>query len=121
MRNVVAILAGVVVAVAFGFSGATAAMGAHPFWAMDIGWIGGVAGAVALIGALLSGLPRRWVRLIAVLMLPLAGVSAAWGKMQFAASYAEDTFAGQVWYFGWIAIAAALCMVVGALMMRPSH
>ncbi|MBB5514411.1 hypothetical protein FHS89_000409 [Rubricella aquisinus] len=117
MRNLIAVLVGVAVAVGFGFSGATATLGAHPFWAMDIGWIGGIAGAVALIGAFLSGVPRRWLRLVAVLMLPLAGVSAAWGKMRFAASYAEDAFAGQVWYFGWIAVAAALCMIIGALLM----
>ena len=45
--------------------------------------------------------------------------AATWGKAAFAASYAENGFAGQIWYFGWIAAAAGATATIVSLLLRP--
>jgi hypothetical protein len=58
-----------------------------------------------LLAAILWGLrlPKPW-RLISLTVVALAAYATAnIGKTRFAASYAEDALAGQMWYFGWIA------------------
>ena len=93
-------------------TGLSADMGAHPFWADTVAWVGlpiGLALAISL----------RWVRLswgvrmaILVAVIALAYAFAAYGKGQFAASYAEDKLAGQFWFFGWIAAMTGLSGVL---------
>jgi hypothetical protein len=53
--------------------------------------------------------------LLGLLVLGLAIAAATYGKAQFAASFAEDSFAGRLWYFGWIGIAAGDAIIVAAL------
>lgn len=76
-------------------------LGAHPWWSQKVVMSG------ALIG-LAGGLAANWVlngrRITAFLLLigTLIGFAIAkYGQTEFAASYAEDALAGQLWYFGW--------------------
>jgi hypothetical protein len=95
--------AGVVVVVAQ--LGVFGALGAHPFWAAKIGWIGAGLGAAAALGLR----AHRGRGLAIALALTACGAAAAvLGKRVFAASYAENALAGQAWYFGWITTATGL-------------
>jgi hypothetical protein len=83
--------------------GLTRAMGAHPWWDTQVAWIGLALGL--LLSVLASRLPARF----AIPGLALATGLALWpamaGQARFAASFASDEVAGQLWYFGWIAVA----------------
>lgn len=78
-------------------------LGAHPWWSQNVILYGGPAGAAfATLLALTSIRPN--IRLILALGLTIAAVVIArYGGFAFAASYADDTAAGQRWFFGWIA------------------
>jgi len=101
--------------------GLTGLLGAHPFWAVKVGYIGALVGLVLAVGF-------WWMRvgfglkltLAAGLLILAAGV-AALGKARFAASYAEDALAGKMWFFGWIGIVVAvfLTLFVG-IGLRPA-
>ena len=81
-------------------------LGAHPWWSTKVIWIGVPVGLVlhALSASVSTSL---LVRLIGFPTLMAIGYAIATiGKNRFAASYAEDAFAGQMWYFGWIATCA---------------
>jgi len=90
-------------------------LGAHPWWSQNVILYGGPAGIV--IAALLSLTPlNTWLRLVLALCITLAAfILARNGGLDFAASYAEDTAAGQRWFFGWIAAAGGLGGSVTAL------
>lgn len=81
-------------------------LGAHPWWADKVIWVGVPFGFGLAATAWILRLPRG------VRYLGFAGLTAAafiiaqTGKMRFAASFAEDALAGQMWYFGWIATTA---------------
>ncbi|MBV1927285.1 MAG: hypothetical protein KUG62_09005 [Rhodobacteraceae bacterium] len=92
--------------------GLTLALGAHPWWADSIILIG--LGLGLLLSVVLWGLRlSKPVRLTILTALSLAAYATAYvGKTRFAASYAEDALAGQMWYFGWI----ATCTFVLALL-----
>ena len=106
MRQILGgVLIWAVVALA-GWAGLSEMLGAHPFWAVKIAVIGGGLGAVA--GAVF---PCRATGLLGVLMLILAFGVAGFGKARFAASYAEDHFAGRMWFFGAIGVAAAIAVL----------
>ena len=102
--------------------GTPKSLGAHPFWAIKIAWIGAPVGL--LLAFLTRALEWRWVTRIFIflVLLAIAGTAAHLGRLQFAASFAENTLAGQVWYFGWIASAAfasaliASCLTPGKLL-----
>lgn len=107
-----------IAAMAAWYSGVIKLLGAHPFWADDVLWIGLPVG-IAL--AWLAGVARLGKGMMATLCLLLA--ASAWmlaraGKQAFAASYAEATLAGQFWYFGWIATCAFAASAL-ATMARP--
>jgi hypothetical protein len=93
------------------------AFGAHHFWSQDVVLYGGPVGiALALAGQWLTA--RSWA-LVAGFGLA-AGASyavAKWGQTRFAASFAEDAFAGQMWFFGWIAVALFAAAAMAALVM----
>ena len=99
-------LAVAAVLLVFAYSGGPVALGAHPWWGFKVAYIG------VPIGAVLFGLQLVWragyvakAGLYAT-FLCLAAYLTYRGKIQFAASYAEDAAAGQMWIFGWIAIFA---------------
>lgn len=79
--------------------------GAHPFWSSSVIYIG------VPLGIIFAGVVRalglgRTLRLVLYAALLAAAIWITYsGKTRFAASFAEDRFAGQMWYFGWIAIA----------------
>jgi hypothetical protein len=107
-----AIVAVAIAAVGAYFWNLTQALGAHPFWAEKVLFIGAPIGLI--VGLTFSRIP--YVVSIAVLLAATIisfGV-AHWGKTQFAASYAEDAFAGQMWYFGWFAV----CITATSLLAR---
>ena len=85
----------------------TQTLGAHPWWSGKVVLIGAPIGLVLAIvlGYVLA--PRWRAALFAVATLAAFWVATT-GKAGFAASFAEDTFAGQMWFFGWIATAASL-------------
>lgn len=106
------------VLVAAGYLGIGQALGAHPFWAIKVVWIG------VGIGAVLFGLSRFWttsglvkLSIALVLLAGSAGVTML-GKARFAASYAEDFVAGRMWFLGWMALVAATFLVLALLLAR---
>lgn len=92
----------------------TRMFGAHPFWAENV-ILWGVP--IGIVLGLISTLVRYHVALIGLGALTIIAYAVAHvGKARFAASYAEDTFGGQMWFFGWnaIVIFAAATIFVGA-------
>lgn len=81
-------------------------LGAHPWWADKVILLGLPIGIGLATTAWALGISRR-MRLMGFALLTLTAFGVAHsGKLQFAASYAEDMLAGQAWYFGWIATCA---------------
>ncbi|MBT8417435.1 MAG: hypothetical protein KJO42_08335 [Silicimonas sp.] len=95
--------------------GLTVLLGAHPFWSVSIAWVGVPIGLIAALTV--KSLDWRWSLRIALfaVLLGLAYLTASLGKERFAASFAEDAFAGRLWYFGWIAVAASATALISAL------
>ncbi len=90
-------------------------LGAHPYWAVRIGWTGGAVGVV-LVAVMIAFRVTATTRIgIGLAGLGLAFAVARIGAARFAASYAEDALAGRMWFFGWITVAAALTLVLQAL------
>ena len=105
------------VPVALGWLGAFQTLGAHPWWALKVALIGAPIGVV--LGALLSRLALLPSVIVGLVLLALFYGTAYFGKTQFAASYAEDAFAGKLWYFGWIGTAAGIsALILAALIPR---
>jgi len=78
--------------------------GAHPIWASQTLLTG------VLLGSVLAALTRKLKHPIVVIGFAFLSVAsfliASYGKGRFAASFAEDTFGGQLWFFGWHAVCA---------------
>ena len=76
----------------------------HPWWSLSStlnGIIGGVIVSLAAIWARRTfGLNFILVLAVSLVALAIAYAATAWGKNGFAVSYAEDVFAGKVWFFG---------------------
>ena len=87
--------------------GLTSYLGAHPVaWPLQVALFGAPIGALISVVAGLI-VPSKLLRGILFVTLLLAAWGLAhYGKTRFAASYAEDQLAGQIWYFGWIATCA---------------
>lgn len=89
--------------------------GADPLWADQVLLSGSVVGTILAI--LTLPLPGR-MQLIGFSVLAIgAYLVAEYGRSKFAASYAEDTLAGQMWYFGW----HALCIFVVAAVISNTY
>ena len=89
-------------------------LGAHPWWTMRTAIIGAPIGLG--LGVILLLAPRIWGTLVSVVATGGAFAVALYGGQQFAASFAEDAFAGKLWYFGWIGVAAGLSALAFALL-----
>jgi hypothetical protein len=88
--------------------------GAHPWWSQKVVLMGG---GVALLLTALFTFWNKATLLRTVLFGALAVVAylvADYGKTQFAASYAEDAVAGQMWYFGWLTLSAFAGLALGS-------
>ena len=90
-------------------------LGAHPWWSRDVLLYGALPGILLAIAS--QKIPKKPV-------LPLVGFGlaaglsfgvASFGTARFAASYAEDDLAGQVWFLGWIATVLFAIATAGAL------
>lgn len=103
--------------IAFGTLGGTKALGAHPWWADQVAFVGIAMGLPAawLVSRVLPNRSRRLA--IVVTALAVSGLVTYFGKARFVASFAEDTLAGRGWYFGWMAVCVTL--VVFALQFAP--
>lgn len=95
-------------------------LGAHPFWADQVILWG------APIGLILGLIATRFSFRASVCgLIALTGVAyivTNIGKSRFAASYAEDVFGGQMWFFGWhaVCIFAVATIVVAATRLNKS-
>ncbi len=105
-----------VLVIGFALVGGSQALGAHPWWAVSVGYIGGAAGAAVWLVLGLVGLGPRRTALVAAVVLVTAGVVTWIGKTNFAASYAEDALAGRFWYVGWIGSLAAATVLIAAVL-----
>lgn len=102
-----------------GHGGLTQALGAHPFWAGKVTLIGAPLGVLLFWAGQAMG--ARWITAACALLALVSYAVAFQGKARFAASYAEDRFAGQLWFFGWIATAAFATVVVAWVISALLH
>ncbi len=97
-----------------------AILGAHPWWSAKVVLIGGPIGFV-LAWLACRRIPATPRVILFATATALAAAAAFYGKRIFVASYADNTLAGQFWYFGWIgtmAGIAALILTVTAILLR---
>ena len=87
-------------------------LGAHPYWMVQVAWIGVAVGVVLAILCAALRVPTAIVAATSVVFLGLSLSAAKYGKLGFAASYGEDRLAGNFWYFGSMAVAAALFLAI---------
>lgn len=97
------------------WAGLTQAMGAHPFWSLQVALIGAPIGAVLSALLLVLRVPKLPRSLLWAVLTIAAFALTSLGKQRFAASYAEDAFAGQLWYFGWITTCACAAAFLASL------
>ena len=102
-RYILSAALALLIPIGFAYLGGTKSLGAHNWW--DIKTI--IIGApIGIILAFVIGLfpINKPVKVIGFLILTcLAFWVAKHGQTTFANSYGDDQFAGQLWYFGWIA------------------
>ncbi|MFY0596707.1 MAG: hypothetical protein JXQ85_09775 [Cognatishimia sp.] len=96
--------------------------GAHPWWGQKVLMTG------ALIGLAL-GVAVHWIskgHMVAAILLiatALVGFAVAkYGQTQFAATFAEDRFAGTLWFFGWhVTSAFAFAGITSLCLLRRAQ
>ena len=103
------------VTLAFTWAGGTLALGAHPWWALKVGYLGTAIGALVWLGLRATGLQGRVRLALAATALLVATVATGVGKARFAASFGADALAGRFWFIGWIAVMAAAFAVIATL------
>ncbi|MBL4808079.1 MAG: hypothetical protein JKY31_12470 [Rhodobacteraceae bacterium] len=87
-------------------SGLWTLLGSHPFWSASATYLGLAAGLVVVV--LIWGKPGWGVLILLFLLTALAFYASTKGKEVFVGSYAENSFAGRIWYFGFIGFIAGL-------------
>lgn len=109
---------------AFTWAGGTLALGAHPWWALKVGYLGTGIGVLVWLGLRALGASGRVRLALAATALLVAAVATGVGKARFAASFAADALAGRFWFIGWIAVMAAafavMATLAGAILRRKS-
>jgi len=100
-------------------TGVTSKLGAHPFWSDQILFWGAPAGII--LGLIASRLRYAPAIIGSAFAAIIAYVIAHTGKIRFAASYAEDTTAGHMWFFGWnaVVIFAVATVFIAATKLSP--
>ncbi|MDQ7071331.1 MAG: hypothetical protein Q9M48_11460 [Rhodobacterales bacterium] len=93
-------------------------LGAHPFWALKVIWLGLPVGLVAAFLTGFLGLSKT----LRIALFTVATLSAFYvatqGKTVFVNSYAENGLAGRFWYFGWIGTMAAVSGLIAVLIRK---
>ncbi|MGJ8530155.1 hypothetical protein [Maritalea sp.] len=89
--------------------GLVISLGAHPFWATKVTYIGIAIGVVAslLTVFIMQKLHIKTMFLPAGFLMAtcvIAAITLLYGKAEFASSYAENAFAGRIWYIGFMAM-----------------
>ncbi len=118
LSHIIAAAIAATVIFAFTYFGGPAALGAHPFWADKVGYLGLQIGVVIWLGLALTSLPNRWTLRLSALALVASGAIAWFGKTRFAASYAEDAMAGQFWFLGAIGLATMALVLIAAIIKQ---
>lgn len=90
-----------------GLSGFWLWLGTHPFWSDKVTYIGiGIGIVLSLIVFLISrraGLGNGKVLIGLIVLTGVVAVIALYfGKAEFVASFAENRFAGKVWFYGFM-------------------
>lgn len=85
-------------------TGVTKMLGAHPFWAMQVVWIGLAFGAGMRVFTWRFRTRRAAVLSVLILGLIVSVAVTVIGKDRFVTSFAEDFVGGRMWYYGWMAI-----------------
>lgn len=115
-------LAGVILS-GIEYSGLWVRLISHPWWSLS-STLHGIAGGtvpvlITLWGQRKYGWHRRWILGLWLLLFLVVSGAAYWGKYQFGASYAEDVFAGRVWFFGFKAM--TLTLFAALVLVWPSR
>ena len=118
MKTVLSSAIAILVPILLAWLGLSRALGAHPFWEVQTIAIGAPIGVLLILGAQMAGIGQKWLIIAAVILLIAAISVATYGKMGFVAAYGDDRFAGQLWYFGWIAVGAFSTATLFALAPR---
>ena len=110
----------IAIAIAGYFSNATQTLGAHPFWADKTILLGTPIGLILGYYSVRLPYARAIVGLVGLTVVTFA--IAHTGKTRFAASFAEDAFAGTMWFFGWhaVVICAIAALFVAAANLKCS-
>jgi hypothetical protein len=121
MRFIIPVVIGIAAAGAAYFFKVPLKLGAHPFWADQVILWGAPIGVI--LGLIAVRLSFRASIIGFVALTGIAYLTAHTGKSRFAASYAEDAFGGQMWFFGWhgVFVFAVAAIVVAATKLTPSQ
>lgn len=85
-------------------------------WSQTVTLLGLAAGLGVIV---LTGSRPRWgVVILLIILTALALQTPLLGKEEFVATYAENRFAGQIWYFGFIGFVAGLFGSLTALVSK---
>lgn len=118
-RNLANAIIAAAILIGLAYFGLSRYLGAHPVWAVKIGYIG--AGFGVVIYSLFWVWRGSWLAkfFTYAILLVIAAGAAYFGKARFVASFAEDVMAGRLWYFGWIAaVGFAFALIMHVLSAR---
>lgn len=87
-------------------------LGAHPWWAGRVVYLGVLVGLLPAAAVRLWAPRRRLWPTVTGLMLLLSVGATYFGKSRFVASFAKDALAGRMWFLGWIASVAFLFVLL---------
>ena len=94
-------------------------LGAHPWWSGSTTWFG-IGGGVIVTSLTYVLLPKSlkstMIQAGVFLLLAICAFALSlYGKAGFVGSYAEDAFAGRLWYLGFIGFTFATFCTLAAL------
>ena len=97
----------------------------HPFWSQKANWMGiGIGAGSGLVLHAMAGNQKRCL-LYAMLCFAVSGLGlfifTSMSKEAFAASYAENRLAGQLWFYGFIAYIGALFLLLSFALTFVLH
>lgn len=93
-------------------------LGAHPQWAITVILIGTPIGIILAYALNAAKLPQPLCIAIGAVLTAVAFFTARYGRAEFGASFAEDQFAGQLWYYGWITTSAGVALTLASLALH---